>query len=180
MENLDAIINEVGFKIANILDENLINKLLGVLANDGVYAMWVYAADKIDINFKIDDDTISIKRPKLFELILLLKPLLNKVYQTCFIDGLLQKEENKINELTQNIEKINKVDLSKEEKNKRIIKLKKEIVNYITQEFIRETSIYLQIISNDIYKLLFLKQLLEKTLVYARYHAKALKVSEYE
>jgi len=47
--NLDATINKVGFEIANILDENLINKLLGVLAQDGVYAMWVYAKAKKDI-----------------------------------------------------------------------------------------------------------------------------------
>ena len=39
---------------------------------------------------------------------------------------------------------------------------------------------YFQKISEDLHKLLFLKQLLEKTLIYARYHAKALEGGENE
>jgi len=173
--NIEALINKIAFDIVNeeILKENEINKLLGILANNGVYAMWVYALDKLDTVFKIDDNFL-IKRPKLFELILLLKPILYKVYQACFIDGLLQKEENKKNELTQEIEKINGENLSDKEKEEKRNKLKKEIIDYLTKEFVKETSIYLQIVSKDLHKLLFLKQLLEKTLIYARYHAKAL------
>ncbi len=176
MNNIEALISRISYEIVSekILDETEINKLLGVLSNNGVYAMWVYALDKIDTAFKIDDDTISIKRPRLFKLILLLRPLLYKVYQTCFIDGLLQKEENKKNELTQKLEEINEGTLSDVEKEKKRNKLKNEIRNYLTKEFIKETSIYLQIISKDIHKILFLKQLIEKTLIYARYHAKAL------
>ena len=51
VKNLEYEINNVAFEIVseNILDETEINKLLGVLANDGVYAMWVYALDKIKI-----------------------------------------------------------------------------------------------------------------------------------
>ena len=49
MENLEYKINQVAFEIAQFLDKTEINKLLGVLASDGVYAMWVYAKAKKDI-----------------------------------------------------------------------------------------------------------------------------------
>ncbi len=101
--NLDATINKVGFEIANILDENLINKLLGVLAQDGVYAMWVYAKAKKDI-----------KENKLYE-----------------------KLKTILNISDDNYEK------------------------------------YFQELSKNINELLFRKEILEKALIYARYHAKA-------
>ena len=111
-ESLEALISEISFNIVKegILNENEINKLLGVLSNDGVYAMWVYAKSKKEI-----------KEEKLMDN---LKELLGKVenvnnsYETYFIS-----------------------------------------------------------VANDISKLLFLKQLSEKTLIYARYHAKALEDS---
>ena len=56
MENLDAIINEMGFEIAQIIDENMINKILGVLANDGVYAMWVYCLNKLEWKFEDNEE----------------------------------------------------------------------------------------------------------------------------
>jgi len=103
MDNLDATINKVGFEIANMLDENLINKLLGVLAQDGVYAMWVYTKSKKEI------------------------------------------KENEFYEKLKTI--LNISDDSYEE--------------------------YFQKLSNNINELLFKKELLEKALTYARYHAKA-------
>jgi len=43
MKNLDAIINKVGFEIVEKIKEKGKDKsTLGVLANDGVYAYWVY------------------------------------------------------------------------------------------------------------------------------------------
>jgi hypothetical protein len=96
------------------LDKNEINKLLGVLSNNGVYAMWVYAKSQKDIN-----------ESELF-----------KSYM-----GPILKLFN------ENIENL-------------------------------ET--FFQEISEDLHKLLFLKQLLEKTLIYARYHAKALEGGENE
>jgi hypothetical protein len=104
MNNLDAKINMVGFKIAEILDENMINKLLGVLANDGVYAMWVYAKAKKDI------------------------------------------DENEL-----------------------LGKLK-DILEINSQRY----EIYFQKLSENINELLFRKELIEKALIYARYHAKAM------
>ena len=104
MNNLDAKINEVGFEIAKDLDEKLINKLLGVLANDGVYAMWVYAKSKKDV------------------------------------------------------------------KEKELYKKLKSILNISNEDYEE----YFQKLSNNINELLFKKELLEKTLTYARYHAKVI------
>ncbi len=114
MKNLDAIINEVGFKIVEKISEerenktkykNFIDKALGVLANDGVYAYWVYCkANKID---------------------------------GVFIDEL-----------------------------KDLMKLVSDDINDKEQFF--------QKLSTDIHQLLFFKDMVEKTLIYARYHAKAM------
>ena len=176
LENLEALISEISFEIVNenILDETEINKLLGVLSSNGVYAMWVYALDKLETSFKAKKDSNQIERPQIFKLLLKLKPLLYKVYQTCFIDGMLQKEENKILELKQKISGIESENLDEKEKGRRISKEKNKITDFLTKELIKESSIYFQLVSKDIHKLLFLKQLLEKTLIYARYHAKAL------
>jgi hypothetical protein len=95
----------------DILDENKINKLLGVLSNNGVYAMWVYAKSQKDI------------------------------------------EENRLFR-----EILNNLDLK-----------------LIKKDDLDDLENYFQSVSSNITKLLFLKQLLEKILIYARYHAKVLK-----
>ncbi len=109
MTNLEALISKISFEIVNegILDENEINKLLGILANDGVYAMWVYAKSQKDI-----------------------------------------KEKDLFGKL------------------KEILKIVSELTNDNYESYFQE-------VSKDLTKLLFLKQLLEKTLIYARYHARA-------
>ncbi|RMA97949.1 hypothetical protein [Hydrogenothermus marinus] len=115
MENLDAKINEVGYKIVEEIKtkgkdktkyKNEIDKALSVLANDGVYAYWVYCKSK-----EIDD--VFIK---------------------------------KIEELM----KIMDIDYDDKEK-------------------------FFEELSKDLHKLLFFKEILERTLIYARYHAKAWK-----
>ena len=175
-ENLEALISKISFEIVNekILDENEINKLLGVLSSNGVYAMWVYSLDKLDTSFKVKEENNQIESPQIFKLLLKLKPLLYKVYQTDFIDGMLQEEKNKLLELKQKINEIKSENLDEKEKRKRISKEKNRISSFL----IKKSSIYFQNISQDIHKLLFLKQLLEKTLIYARYHAKALENGE--
>ena len=116
MKNLDAIINEVGFNIVESIKnkgkeqtkyKNYIDKSLGVLAKDGVYAYWVYCkANKIDNVF------------------------------------------------------IKKIETLK---------------NFIKIENNNNNEEFFENLSNDIYQLLFFKEMLEKALIYARYHAKALK-----
>ena len=111
INNLDALINRISYELVaqKILDENEINKLLGVLASNDVYAMWVWAKSQKDINEK-----------KLF---------------------------HKLLEVI------------------KFVKRKEQDENFEN---------YFQLISEDIHNLLFLKQILEKVLTFARYHAKAL------
>ena len=114
MENLDALINKIGFMIVEKIKnkekdktkyKNFIDKSLGVLANDGVYAYWVYCKA-------------------------------NKIHDV-FIDEL------------QGLMKLISDDISDEEQ-------------------------FFQKLSNNIYQLLFFKDMVEKALIYARYHAKAM------
>ena len=124
MKNLDAIINEVGFEIVKKINQqeenktkykNFIDKALGVLANDGVYAYYVYV--------------VSQKKES------------ENKYIPIFLDTF-----------------------------KEIFNIAKNEVNY--DENNRQK--YFINVAENIHKLLFLKQLLEKALIYARYHAKAM------
>jgi len=160
MDNLDAVINKVGFEIAKILDENLINKLLGVLANDGVYAMWIYALNKIDWNY--NEDCKKFRQSKLYKFLEQLDKFpiqINKKIVDKNRDNEICKLTKKINELKK--DKNNKT--KKEEKNKKI----KERDDKLNEFFLE--------LSTDLNQLLFFKELLEKALIYARYHAKAMK-----
>jgi hypothetical protein len=111
-KTLESVINKVAFDIVNgeILDKNEIDKLLGVLSSDGVYAMWVYA--KAEKNIK--EDKLMGKFNYLFEIV-----------------GFTGKSDE---------------DWEK----------------------------FFQTIAENLSNLLFLKDLLEKVLIYARYHAKAM------
>jgi len=120
-ERLDALISDLSFKLIEKINNlesdkkkafNLIDKALGVLSNDGVYAYYVYIISQKNSEF-------------------------NKI----FLDTLEEIFNITKNEETYNLDN-------------------------------RQT--YFKDVANDIHKLLFLKQLLEKTLIYARYHAKAL------
>jgi di/tripeptidase len=173
MSNLDAIINEVGFEIAKILDENLINKLLGVLANDGVYAMWVYAINKVDENI-------------LLKILLQLKnfPIQIKDENNNFVklDNIQEQLElfNNIIELNEKIKNLKKeLRLSKDnERKKEELNKQEKILNSTKEKYkklFQKNYDFFKILSTDINQLLFFKELLEKALIYARYHAKAMK-----
>lgn len=117
-KNLETIISKLSFEIVEEIKKssekkkllNLIDKSLGVLANNGVYAYYVYI--------------ISQK---------------SQETEGIFIDKL----EDIFKKVEDSFSKDNKQE-------------------------------YFEKVSEDIHKLLFLKQLLEKTLIYARYHAKAM------
>lgn len=69
---LEYVINEIVFEFVNekILDENEINKFLGVFFNDGVYVMWVYVLDKLDkINWDFYVDKNKLKDVCIFKLL---------------------------------------------------------------------------------------------------------------
>ena len=108
--NLESEIYRLSFELSQSLNENEINKLLGILSSDGVYAMWVYAMDKV-----------KEKKDK--------------------IENLLKKLNEFVNvEMTNNA-----IDNS-----------------------------YFQTLAQDLNKLLFMKELLEKVLIYARYQVRAM------
>jgi len=114
VQNLDALINKIGSKIAESIDQkdktkykNEIDKSLGVLSNDGVYAYYVYVKSK-----KVDD---------------------------VFLDKI------------------------------------KDITNYTeTKLDNNDYESYFQSLSQNLNDLLFFREILEKILIYARYHAKAM------
>jgi len=112
--NLESEIYRLSFELSKEFEENDLNKLLGILASDGVYAMWVYAKDK----FSKNED---------------------------------QQKVGKINELIRDLDNF----VKGRENNKDI------------------DNKYFQDIAQDLSKLLFMKELLEKVLIYAIYHAKA-------
>lgn len=118
--NLEYTLNELSFDIVNGSQKDkeilrFIDKALGVLSNDGVYAYYVFCLSKDKKDDKKYSD-IFIKKP-----MDKLKPFLHSKYSQ------IDKAEDFFKELSQ-----------------------------------------------DIYELLFFKESLEKALIYARYHAKAM------
>ncbi len=168
MANLEALISKISFEIVNegILDENEINKLLGVLANDGVYAMWVYALDKLGLSFKENEE--EQRKEKIFALLGKIAELDEYLTNSLNYESLVKE----ITELTKEIKKLKQEqrNAKKEEKNNLEKKIKEK--EQRRKQEIGKINNYFISISNDIQKLLFLKQLLEKTLIYARYHAR--------
>ena len=116
-KNLDTLINKISFEIVNKIQttkneserkkyKNEIDKALGVLSNDGVYAYYVYVKSK-----KIDD---------IF-----------------------------LNEL-------------------------KQITEFISESERKLNQYFFKNLSQNLNQLLFFREILEKILIYARYHAKAM------
>ena len=168
MSNLDAIINELGFEIAQIIDENMINKMLGVLANDGVYAMWVFCLDKLDWKFEKNEE--KFKNYQLYKFMEQLNKLSKNLNNSKL--NLINSNFNEIFSLTDEISELQKdiknIKDKKIKKDKEIKKEKKEKKrNTILNSFFWK-------LSEDIHQLLFFKDMVEKALIYARYHAKAL------
>ncbi len=150
MENLDAIINEMGFEIAQIINENMINKILGVLANDGVYAMWVYCLNKLNEKEHIGFLKQMAKLPIKVK------------------DGNNNEYELKEEEIKKYIKILDEIEELKNDKTK------KEELKQKQKEKFNQFENFFQNLSTDIYQLLFFKDMVEKALIYARYHAKAM------
>ena len=132
--NIEYLITKISYELVNdvSLKENEIDKLLGILSRDGVYAMWVWSKKQ----FKKKKDSSDQN-----------KPTVSEIFEK-FVDLLKLVDNNLLQSLW-------------------------EGNNYNYEKFF-------QGISEDLTKLLFLKQLMEKTLIYARYHAKALESGEEE
>ena len=149
MENLEYKINEIAFETAQFLDKTEINKLLGVLASDGVYAMWVWAVDKLKKDNQKDNMGLFIEQ--VFSL--------SEFFPTLKADLSKMKE---INDKVKEYLKENLNDSEKKELKKRI----KERNQTILKTF--------QKLSQNMDELLFFKEILERVLILARYHAKAM------
>ncbi|MEG6567558.1 hypothetical protein V6B95_11390 [Thermoanaerobacterium saccharolyticum] len=124
--NLDAELNKLGFEIADKAQNDglltFIDKALGVLANDGVYAYYVFCLSKD----KKDDNNENNNK---------------QFYKDIFIETVKNRLEPF---LPTDYRKKNNV-----------------------QDFFEE-------LSGNLPDLLFFKDALERALIYARYHAKAL------
>lgn len=158
---IDALINKISFDIVNerILDKTQIEKMLGVLVNDGVYAWWVYT--KKELSLKFDKECDKFKNEQLIKLLIQLDKfsfLFN--FSKILDEGKLKK----ICDLQKEIE-----DLQEKENNVKLkeINEKKFKQNQALDEFFQK-------LSEDLNSLLFFRDILEKILIYARYHAKAL------
>ncbi len=165
-KSIDALINKISFDIVNerILDKTQIEKTLGVLVNDGVYAWWVYTKKELSLNV--------YKECKKFENERLIKLLsqLNKLNFLFDFGEILNKSKiNEICDLQKEIE-----DLQKQKKENNVqSKVNKEI-NEKKSKQNRTLDEFFQKLSEDLNSLLFFRDILEKILIYARYHAKAL------
>jgi len=135
-KNLDAVINELGYNIVDSIcnhgnkdkDKLIrhIDKALGVLANDGVYAYYVFCKSK---------DKPGREQQPFTEIFV--TNVIKKIGN--YIDIKCRKEDNRTNN-------------SKRDANE----------------------VFFEKLSEDLNNLLFFKELLERVLIYARYHAKAI------
>lgn len=151
MSNLEATINMLGYDIASIINENEINKLLGVLSNDGVYAHWVYACNKLDMKKNME-----------FWFQLLFKEEVKKL----FLKNVSSDLENLSKETLLLVLK----DTKGHQDNQKKIKSFQTWHGEMSKKFFHK-------LSENLNELMFFREILEKVLIYARYHAKALDVN---
>ncbi|ADQ41984.1 hypothetical protein Calkr_2559 [Caldicellulosiruptor acetigenus I77R1B] len=174
---LEHAINEIAFELVNekILDENEINKLLGVLSNDGVYAMWVYALDKLDkINWDFHADKNKLKDVRIFKLLEKISKLDKFITRTLEYDNLLEQISclsKKIKEIDEKIGALKKEKENKKEEEIKQWQIEKEKVE---KERRKKLNKYFLDLADNLENLLYFKELFEKTLIYARYHARAM------
>ena len=171
--NLESEIYRLSFELSEEFEENDLNKLLGILASDGVYAMWVYAKDKLD--WKFSKDVEEMKKMKLFILMKIISDLSKfsseKLEYCTVLEEIvnLTDDIDKLKEEIENLKKSQNDEEINEEKKKKIkedIKEREKKRNQILNK-------YFQNLAQDLNKLLFMKELLIKVLIYAIYHAKA-------
>jgi len=165
--NLESKIYELSFELSEVIDKNDLQKLLGVISNDGVYAMWVYSMDKLD--WKFSNNINNMKQMVLFKLLSVISELDKYSLKKLDFDKCLKE----IAELTQRLD-ILKGEIKELQKGQNKEKeQKEEEIKNITKERNQKMNQYFQNLAQDLNKLLFMKELLEKVLIYALYHAKA-------
>jgi uncharacterized membrane protein YgaE (UPF0421/DUF939 family) len=164
--NLESKIYELSFELSEAIDKNDLQKLLGVLSNDGVYAMWVYAMDKLD--WKFSKDIEEMKKMKFFRLMEVISNLSEFSSEKLDYVNVLKEiatlsaEIDRLNQELKNMKENNQEKRNKKHEKKEKEKNRGQILNK-----------YFQNLAQDLNKLLFMKELLEKVFIYALYHAKA-------
>lgn len=137
--NIDSFVNLLGYNInekcKNDEQRRFIDKALGVLVNDGVYAYYVFCKAKSKDNKKKDDEEMEKEDS------------IEDIFVRYVVDEI--NKTNGLNEYFKN----------------ELIKNNKGL----------DYEQFFQNLSNDLRKLLFFRDILEKALIYARYHAKAAK-----
>jgi len=179
--NLESEIYRLSFELSEEFEENDLNKLLGILASDGVYAMWVYAKDKFECKFSKNKEEMKKQKCfRLLEIISNLSKFSSKKLEYYTVLEEIAKLTDDIDKLKEEIDKLKKSQNDKEINEEK----KKKIEEYIKDIKEREKEIkekernqilnkYFQDLAQDLNKLLFMKDLLEKVFIYALYHAKA-------
>jgi putative protein kinase ArgK-like GTPase of G3E family len=174
--NLESEIYKLSFELSEEFEENDLNKLLGILASDGVYAMWIYAKDKFECKFSKNKEEMKKQKCfRLLEIISNLSKFSSEELEYCTVLEKIAKFTDDIDKLKEEIDKLKKSQNDKEinkEKKKKI----EEYIKEIKQKEKERSQIlnkYFQDLAQDLNKLLFMKELLEKVLIYAIYHAKA-------
>lgn len=155
--NLQFVVSSMAVELVSedILSESEINKMLGVLVNDGIFAMWLYACDKM----KLDVEKVKEASPDKRMEVLKQQDIIKFFEKICQLAKYIEKEDVNVYDTLKN-----KLDNIKNKNNESI---KNEIYNELAE--------YFHNLSRDLDKLLFMRDLLEKILVYARYHAKAVR-----
>jgi len=178
IKNLDALINEISFEIVNkkIIDENQINKMLGVLVNDGVYAWWVYTKKELD--WKFIEEVDKFKEYNLIRLLLILEKI-SFLFEINIINDKINdicEKQKKIKELDNEIKELKQQIKNKEEKKNKENEIdeKFKMKEQINLEQNNNFNSFFHYLSKDLPSLLFFREILEKILIYARYHAKAM------
>lgn len=163
-ENLDVILNQAGFDLATTLEKNTIEKLLGILAKDGVYAMWLWALNNVEKNdlFKLTDSQILDTNTVFVKFLATINNINTSIWTTEILNK-VTKVKIEIKNLETEIKKLN---------DKNIKKQKQYELKTKQNELIRIISVFFLNLSSDLNNLLFFKYKMEKALTYARYHAK--------
>jgi len=133
--NIDSFVNSLGYEInqnCNDSQRRFIDKALGVLVNDGVYAYYVFCKEKSEKKNKDGGKT--------------------KTTEDIFINNVIGKIEE-----TKGLKEYFMVGQQEADNNNQK----------------RDPEKFFQNLSKDLHKMLFFRDILERALIYARYHAKA-------
>ena len=158
VKNLDAACAELGAKLGasgNKDTENSITKALGVLEEQGIYALFLYLVAREGSIFVSD-----------------LIDFMDEWCEARTVKQCYERWSEARGELEEAKEKAKARRQQHEKEAKKAEEAAKEVENHSRQEFFQALYGY----AKNVEKLLFARDLLHRALVYARYHAKAAQI----